>query len=356
MSNVMRVLFCTQIIDKEDPALSFFHSWIKYFAPTYKNIKVICLKKGKIDLPKNVEVFSLNKEKYNKLFFRKILYIFKLLYLTYKKRHEYDVVFVHMNQEYVLACGWLWKFLGKPICLWYNHYSGSVFTKIATTFCKKVFYTSNFSYTAQLKKSVKMPVGVDTEKFNRSDSIKRMYAKALFLGRITKSKNLDVFIEALIQVNKIHNCVGAIYGPTITEQDKKYLNYCMSLIKDNVNKKILFNNGIASEKTPEIYSSANIFINCSKSGMYDKTIFEAAACGCIVISSSIDFKHEAGEEHFFDLRNSKQLADRIIYFLSMSKNEQDYLRQKMRHIAERHSINSLNNFIYKQLSEILKTI
>ncbi len=34
--------------------------------------------------------------------------------------------------------------------------------------------------------------------------------------------------------------------------------------------------------------------------MFDKTLFEAAACGCTVLSSSKDFADIAGENTYFD--------------------------------------------------------
>ena len=70
-----------------------------------------------------------------------------------------------MNQEYVLIAGWLWKLLGKRTYLWRNHYAGSWLTDVAAVFCTKVFCTSKHSYTVKYKKTVLMPVGVDTERF-----------------------------------------------------------------------------------------------------------------------------------------------------------------------------------------------
>ncbi|MBU0750314.1 hypothetical protein KKH15_02235, partial [Patescibacteria group bacterium] len=59
----MKLLVVTQIVDTSDPALGFFHEWLVEFAHNCSEVIVICLKRGECNLPKNVRVFSLGKEK-----------------------------------------------------------------------------------------------------------------------------------------------------------------------------------------------------------------------------------------------------------------------------------------------------
>ena len=59
----MRLLIITQKVDKNDPILGFFHRWIEEFAKHCQSIIVICLQKGEYNLPKNIKILSLGKEK-----------------------------------------------------------------------------------------------------------------------------------------------------------------------------------------------------------------------------------------------------------------------------------------------------
>ena len=59
----MKILICTQKVDLNDDILGFFHSWIAEFAKQCEKVTVICLYKGEYDLPGNVKVLSLGKEK-----------------------------------------------------------------------------------------------------------------------------------------------------------------------------------------------------------------------------------------------------------------------------------------------------
>jgi len=68
----MRLLIITQKVDKNDPILGFFHRWIEEFAKYCQSIIVICLQKGEYNLPKNIKILSLGKEKGKS----KIKYIF----------------------------------------------------------------------------------------------------------------------------------------------------------------------------------------------------------------------------------------------------------------------------------------
>ncbi|MDE1988716.1 MAG: hypothetical protein KGI39_03395, partial [Patescibacteria group bacterium] len=76
----MRILILTQKIDANDPILGFFCGWAKEFAKRFEMITVICLQKGECNLPANVKVLSLGKEKPS-AFSRKLLALRKIKYI-----------------------------------------------------------------------------------------------------------------------------------------------------------------------------------------------------------------------------------------------------------------------------------
>ena len=350
----MNVLFCAQSIDRDDPSMSFFHDWVATFASEFETITVICLKKDVYSLPSNVTVYSLGKEEGVGYTWPRFRYVMRLLYLTIVLRQRYDRVFVHMNQEYILVSGILWKLMRKPIFLWYNHYSGSILTDFASLFCQKVFFTSDFAYTSKYAKSVKMPVGVDIRRFSVpqkggggvQDSI-------LSLGRIAPSKKIEVFIHAIRTVSMQHQCSVSVYGPAVTDADAEYLRKLKELVVHaNLETIIRFHPGVPSFDTPAIYASHSLFINCSRSGMYDKTIFEAAASGCIVIAASEDFRKLAGEDHYFTPDDPDALAAKIVYFLEMPPGELGRVRVRMQELARTHSLATLGSTLKFQMQTI----
>jgi len=285
----MKLLILTQIVDREDLYLGFFHRWVEMLAPYYEHVHVICLKEGVHMLPSNVSVYSLGKEHE----YSRIRYVENLFSIVWKLRHEYDAVFVHMNQEYVLLCGPLWRILGKRIYLWRNHYAGTWLTNLAAMLSTKIFCTSHFSHTARFKKTQLMPVGVDIDFFRPKESMIRKPQSVLFYARMSPSKHPDMLIEALgILKNKNVDFSASFYG-TALPKDVMYLDGLKKRVQDlGLESKVRFYPGAAYDKGSDVFNAHEIFVNLGASGMYDKMLFEAAASGCIVLAASKDFAHE----------------------------------------------------------------
>ena len=78
----------------------------------------------------------------------------------------YDSVFVHMNAEYMVLGGFLWRLWDKRVALWYNHPARSLKVRVAASLAHRVFYTSPQSFTARYRRKARqMPVGIDTTQF-----------------------------------------------------------------------------------------------------------------------------------------------------------------------------------------------
>ena len=110
---------------------------------------------GAHSLPSNVNIHSLGKEKGASRFFKFI----KFYWLIFKLRKNYDAVFVHMNPEYVVLGGWLWKIWKKPVYLWYVHKSVTWKLKVANYFVKKIFTANDASCRLSNRKKIKAGLG-----------------------------------------------------------------------------------------------------------------------------------------------------------------------------------------------------
>lgn len=318
----MRLLILTQTVDSEDPVLGFFHGWIAALAPQYESIEVICLNEGAHALGPTVRIHSLGKEKGRR---SPVVYALHVFSHLWRLRQDYDAVFVHMNQEYLLLAGWLWNVSGKPVYFWRNHYAGSWLTDLAAVFCRKVFCTSTHSYTAKYKKTVLMPVGVDTHRFHNDSAAKRIPGSILFLARIAPSKRLDLFIDALELLHKKKvNFSASVYGSPEAHHDAYYELLKRRVHLMNLDERIRFHPAVPNEITPKIYHQHEIFVNCSPSGMFDKTILEAAASGCSILAASTDVRDALSDDYYFD--TADVLAVRLEGLLSrLSEGDREEL-------------------------------
>jgi glycosyltransferase involved in cell wall biosynthesis len=273
----MKLLILTQKVDQSDPILGFFHRWIEEFATRFEKVTVICLEEGVHDLPNNVRVLSLGKEKKRS----RINYVINYLHFIWRERKEYDTVFVHMNQEYVLLAGGIWRLMGKKIYLWRNHAKGSVLTRLAGMLCHKVFYTSPSSYTACFKNAVQMPVGIDTDFFKPDSSVERVPGSVLFLGRMSPVKKVLEFVEWA----KEKGYKVTLAGP-VPKIDEGYWRDVQRKMTENMT----YVGPVNPEEARNLYQSHEMYANFTPAGSFDKTIFEAAACGARVVVRNEDLK------------------------------------------------------------------
>jgi len=334
----MKILILTQMVDKKDPILGFFHSWLIEFSKRYESVTVICLKKGDYDLPANVKVLSLGKESGAS----KIKYIFNFFKYIYYERKNYDKVFVHMNEEYVLLGGVLWKFLGKDVFMWRNHKSGSLKTDISSFLSDKVFYTSSGSYTSKFANSIQMPVGIDNGVFRTMD-VERKENSFLYVGRISPIKNIDKMVDVFAELsNKIPNLIFDIVGPCEGKLDLEYKKGLEKKIKETgLSSKINFVGTVKQEDLPELYSKYKCCINLTPSGSFDKTIWESIFCGCIPIVHNSSFLNEIPRELRDKLGVSLEVSNLLKIFENALSLPSEKINSDLMIIGKNHSLKSL---------------
>lgn len=317
----MKLLIITQKVDINDDVLGFFHGWIKEFAKHCEFVTVICLQKGDYDLPENVKVFSLGKEKG----ISKFKYILNFYKYIWRERKNYDIVFVHMNQEYVLLGGLFWRMMGKKIALWYAHKAVNVKLKIAEKLVDKIFTPSKESFRLPSKKVEITGHGIDTEKFKNQKSKVKNEENAKFkiisVGRISPVKNYDLLVDAAeILKSKNIDYDIKIAGAPILESDKKYFEKLKEKIKEKqLEDKIKFVGPIPNKDIIDFYQEGDLFVNFSDTGSIDKAVLEAMACGLKILTSNEAFRGILKEENFTE-KNPENIAGKII---NLAKNETD---------------------------------
>ncbi len=390
----MKLLIVTQTMDVNDPYLGFFGRWVEAFAKVFDRIEVICLREGKHSLPANVRVHSLGKE--HVVFARsdprerrgnpasdphshvsrrssqakgdshdrahgvatyvtpRVAYVVRFLRLIWQLRHEHDRVYVHMNQEYLFLGGPFWRLTGKYVTMWRNHYAGSWRTDVAAFFCHKVFCTSKYSYTAKYKKTVFMPVGVSTELFTPLGPETRVPGSVLSFGRISPSKKLEVFIQALGKLHEKGVAFSAtICGDTLPEHEEYAAGLRAQAKALGIAEHITWKPGIPYAEAPALYRAHDIFVNQSPSGMFDKTIFEAMACETLALSCNENLRGVIGEALLFREDDTVLLAEKLEQLLALTREERDALAQILRAYAESsHSLRSLAERLREELKVV----
>ncbi len=150
---------------------------------------------------------------------------------------------------------------------------------------------------------------------------------ALFVGRLSKVKNLPLLIRAFAKVEKVLpnaqlHLVGN--GEDATEL-KKLAATC--------SQHIVFEGAVAPDKVVPYYTAANISVLCSIEEGSPTVVKEALACGTPIVSTDVG---DASLVLSGDLdlgqivsSNEDDLAQSLIYYLTRVENN-PYIRQKRR--------------------------
>lgn len=314
----MNLLIITQKVDRQDAVLGFFHRWLAEFAKTFELVTVICLQKGPSDLPANVKVLSLGKEKKES----RLSYVIHFYKYIWQERKNYDAVFVHMNQEYVLL-GWLfWKLTGKKILLWRNHKMGSVLTRFAVLVSDTVYCTSPHSFTARFKKTELMPAGIDIEFFKKDTRQDKKQNSLLFFGRISPVKRVEDFIEAcrLLKERNVKFSADIVGDPPAADR-AYYKTLKETARKAGLAGLLTFKPGIPNTEAPALYSQYEVYINTTPAGSFDKTILEALSCETLVVTSNESFSGFLPDKCIFKQGHAAGLADVLAGILDWSPSD-----------------------------------
>lgn len=344
----MKLLILTQKIDINDDVLGFMHGWIAEFAKQCEKVTVVCLQKGECELPENVKVLPLGKEsgrsrfKYLKRFYKYI----------WQERKNYDCIFAHMNPEYVVLGGWLWKLLNKKIGLWYAHGHVPFDLRIAEKFSNIIFTSTKSGCRLDSDKIKVVGQGIDTCRFQISDlrfQKNKNIFKIVTVGRISPIKDYETLIKAvkLLRRNKLFSRLQVdIIGAPAMLEDEKYL---AELKKIAINKKldniINFVGSAPNNKIIGYLQKADLFVNMGKTGSLDKAILEAMACGLPILTCNESLLEILGgyKEKLMYLKNDfKDLAEKIDMINNMSAEEKKRIGKNLRIIVEKkHNLSGL---------------
>lgn len=278
----MKLLIITQKVDKNDAILGFFHRWIEEFAKNVESVVVIALYVGKHDLPKNVRVLSLGKEGG----VSRLKYITRFYSYIWRERKNYESVFVHMNQIYILLGGLLWRLFGKSIFLWYTHKSVTVSLRIAEKFTHTIFTASDKSFRLKSCKKIVMGHGIDTELF-KPDPLITKEDMILTTGRISEAKNNIKMLDVL---KGRPSFKLVMIGSSVTQKDKPYKEKLIEEIKSRkLEERVELVGDIPQTALPMYYNRAKVFINLSDTGSLDKAVLEALAMDVPVYTTNEAF-------------------------------------------------------------------
>lgn len=357
----MRFLIITQKVDKNDDVLGFMHGWIAEFAVQCEKVTVICLQKGEYSLPSNVTVLSLGKPPvgWSPLLADKILQktsaLFNFFKYIWTERNNYDTVFVHMNPEYIVLGGWLWRVMGKKISLWYAHGHVTLALRAAELIVDGIFTSTVSGCCLKSRKIKVIGQGIDTEKLgikNHESMIGGGLFRIITVGRISPVKDYETLIRAaeLLNENDVKFSIDIIGGAGLAEQEK-YLSDLKIMVKEkHLENVIKFLGPKPNREILSYLQLSDLFVNMSHTGSLDKAILEAMSVGLPILTCNVALKEVLGsftDELMFEKGKFNDLAVRISRIIKLPPESRSDLGIKLRDIVVKE--HSLSGFVRKIL-------
>ncbi|OGN01553.1 MAG: hypothetical protein A3I26_00760 [Candidatus Yanofskybacteria bacterium RIFCSPLOWO2_02_FULL_43_10] len=341
------LLIIAQKVDAEDDLLGFFVEWIREFAKYFDRVSVITLTKGNYQLPGNVFVYSLGKERGNS----KIARAFNFYKYLFQLVPKSSGIFAHMSPVFVVASWPVAIIYKKKIILWYLHRSITSKLKIAEKLCYKIVTAVKESLVGfKSKKIVETGHGISVEKFKTDRNWTDGAVKILSVGRVSKIKDYETLLRAArILKDGFIDFNIEIVGRPIMLPDFPYFEYLKSLNKElNLDDVVRFIGFVSHNKIVDYYKKSDIVVGMTPKGGIDKSLLEAMASGALILTSNEEMARYLGKydkELVFDYGKSRDLADKLVQVINWSflqKNEtSDFLSDSVK------KFHNLENLIEK---------
>jgi glycosyltransferase involved in cell wall biosynthesis len=346
--SALRVLMLTQRVDKNDWVTGFTHSWVRALAGRVRHLHVICLARGEADVPPNVTLHSMGKEKgYGRL---RELVAFQQAIATIIR--QVDVVFGHMIPRYTLAAA-PWALAARvPMVQWYTHRQVTLELRMAHRLVRRVVTASPESFQLPSDKVVVLGHGIDTSQFCPSERPPDGRL-VVGVGRLAPIKGYEALIEA---ASLMADARLEIAGGTTPEMGEDYAQQLQQLAQDvGAADRLRFLGIVPHQEMPALYQRARAAVNLCPTGGVDKAVLEGMACGVPTVARNRTFEAIFGEDAdllLCDSLDARELAGRLGRVLSLPDEEWLAMGARLRaRVLADHDLNGLMDRLVAVLEE-----
>ena len=283
-----RLLLFNLATDEDDPLLGFTAGWIRALASRIPSVDVVTMRAGAANLPDNVRLYSIGKERGWSEARRLAEFYRRLGHLLHE--NAYDACFAHMQPRFALLAAPLLKPKGVPITLWYTHPDTAWALRAAVRAVDRVITADPNSCRVRTPKLLATGHGIDTDRFvpafrDRSKSCIRILA----VGRLAPCKRLDLLLDAVARLEGrlTQTLEVRIIGPTASLDAP----YEASLRRQAA--ELASNTTFLGPRRPDdlipAYQAADMVVSLTGLGFFDKSALEAMSCGVPLLTMNPAF-------------------------------------------------------------------
>jgi glycosyltransferase involved in cell wall biosynthesis len=292
---VVRLLWFNLATDDNDPILGFTTAWIRQAASHVDQLDVITMRAGHIDVPSNVSVYSVGKERGFSEARR--AYEFYRILGGLVRRHRYDACFAHMIPIFAVMASPVLRPFGVPITLWHTHRAVTPILRLAAHASAHIVTASSDSFGFPSRKLIVTGHGIDTDLFRPIPDHARRGGPFTIsvVGRISPIKRLEMALRGVTLFAAAHPgspLLLRFVGPVLDPQYAAEL--WRKAASSGLSRHVEFTGAVPYSRMPAVYQSSDLVVSTSVSGLFDKAPLEAMSCGVPVITANPAFADAFG--------------------------------------------------------------
>jgi len=317
-----RLVFITQSVDAEHPALAATIPKIRALAARVDELVVLAQSVRGDGLPDNVDlrVFGSAARAGRGLRFEREL----------ARALPAGAVVAHMIPLYVLLAAPLVRPRRIPLVLWYTHWNATWKLRAAERLATAVVTVDRRSFPLDSVKVRPIGHGIDVNEFACADRAAGDDVRALVLGRYSPAKGLPAILEA---VGRVDGVTLEIHGAALSDLEREHRCDLQRFGYE-------LGDAVPRAHLPELFARSDVLVNNMRAGAPDKVVYEAGAACLPVLASNPVFDELFAELPLsFERDDPASLAERLRWFASLSAEERAQIGRALRErVALRHSV------------------
>lgn len=352
----MKLVFVTQVYSADDAVLGFVVGWVRELAARCEAVRVVCLEAGEVPgRPANVDVRVLGRKGRLLRWWRWRRFLAE----AFADGHTH--VLAHMVPRYASMAHGPARRAGAKLSLWYTHAGVDRRLLDACAKVDLVFTASEESLRVDTVKRVVTGHGIDARHFRSAGTPVASPRRILSVGRLTKSKDPLVVVDALARlVAEGRDVQLDLVGAGLVDADIDYRKSVEARIAEHgLAGRVVLHGAVPWRDVPPHFERASVVVNASHTGSIDKVVLEAMAMErpCVSCNEAVPpLLHALGARADllrFAPGDPAGLAARIGALLDMDEGRRAELGRELRSIVVRdHEVGALMERLVRRMEAI----
>jgi glycosyltransferase involved in cell wall biosynthesis len=336
------LVFVTQLVDPNDPALGFVTGSIAALASEFDRVDVIANEVRCVPaFPRGVEVHSLGKEDGAGRAERG--WRFERTLSRLLRGGEHSAVFAHMCPDYLTLAAPIAKARHVRTMLWFAHPTNSARLGLAERLADRIVTSLPGSYPRFSAKLRPIGQAIDIDRFSfvppaaDGDTL-----RLVAIGRMSDAKRYDLALAAVGAARaRGVDVTLRIVGPAINGAERENERALRRAVEARaLSQVVVIDPAVEPGCVPDVLARADGLLNTTLDGSGDKVVFEAMATGRpVIVANRAMADLVSVHADLSPAADAEALADRIAVVAEMPFRERAAIGMELRErVVEDHSL------------------